>query len=145
MPSSLHIITSLAIVTTIHCLPSKSIIQLLNFFYLHKSIFTKNMIQENVSFLTFPLLKNNTHPWLFFSPYLSIFTCSSVDSASTFVSCKSLYKGTLSFIVFVSWLCIYFCFLQMSLYKGTLSFIFFVACAILWGRPGVLFAQIYIY
>jgi hypothetical protein len=73
LPSSLHIITSLAIVTTIHCLPSKLIIQVLNFFYLHKSIFTKNMIQENVTFLTFPLLKNNTHPWLFFSsifPYL---------------------------------------------------------------------------
>jgi hypothetical protein len=111
LPSSLHIITSLAIVTTIHCLPSKLIIQVLNFFYLHKSIFTKNMIQENVTFLTFPLLKNNTHPWLFFSPYLSIFTCSSVDSASTFVSSKSLYKGTCSFV-------------------------FFVAYTILWGRWG---------
>lgn len=51
------------------CLPYRLLMQAVNFFYLHKYIFSKDMIQEKLNFLTFPLLKNNAH----FCYFLSLF------------------------------------------------------------------------
>ncbi len=61
---------SLVDITTIHCLPTRLLVEVLNFFLFVKIYF----IKEKVNFLTSPLSKNNTHS-CFHSLFLPLSPC----------------------------------------------------------------------
>jgi hypothetical protein len=61
---------SLADITTIHCLLTRLLVEVLNFFLFAKIYF----IKEKVKFLTCPLSKKNTHSW-FHSLFLPLSPC----------------------------------------------------------------------